>query len=67
MRKFSGESFIVGLTLLMIICPELAMARTGGEELQEVVAKPRGYYWQWWKIGGLGFGNWRSYLFGGYG
>jgi type IV secretory pathway VirB2 component (pilin) len=42
MRKFSGESFIVGLTLLMIIFPELAMAGTGGEELQEVVAKTEG-------------------------
>jgi type IV secretory pathway VirB2 component (pilin) len=42
MRKFSGESFIVGLTLLMIICPELAMAGTGGEELPEVVAKTEG-------------------------
>jgi len=42
MRKFSGESFIVGLTLLMIICPELAMSGTGGEELQEVVARTEG-------------------------
>ena len=42
MRIFSGESFIVAFTLLTILCPELAIAGTGGEELQEVVAKTEG-------------------------
>ncbi len=42
MKTFTRESFIVVITIMVVFCPDLLFAGTGGEELQEVVSKTEG-------------------------
>jgi len=42
MKTFTRESFIVVINIMVVFCPDLLFAGTGGEELQEVVSKTEG-------------------------